>query len=216
MLFFVLLACPLNPDDSGGLACTEIAVSSLNLSVEAPDGSAVIGADVQYTVDGSDPEPCQSWDDGTYVCGYEDSGSIEATVKADGYLEASVVVEVPMDDSGCHVVSQSATLTLEADVVDCTEEVRPSVEVSLSASDGGALSNPVVEWGRPNADMAPQPCSPSGEVWFCGEEAPGELEITGWADGFPASTALVNVEMTADGCHVETEALSLILNSSLR
>jgi hypothetical protein len=67
---------------------------------------------------GADPDACTDW-----VVGYEVSGEITISAEAyDGcnYGNGSLVVDVPTDDTGCHVAHQEATLSvLEWTDLDC-------------------------------------------------------------------------------------------------
>lgn len=103
-----------------GLACTEEARSSVDVTVVDAMGMAQKDALVTFSVDGAADEeaecislsgggagPCDSW-----VAGYERSGSF--TIKAssaDGTKHAQKTVTVAADE--CHVITQIVTLTLE-------------------------------------------------------------------------------------------------------
>ena len=101
-----LAACP--PE----VACTEIAVTSVNVQVDDADGVAIEGATVSYTVDGGDSAACSENSGGSYSCGVEEPGEIEVTAVADGFGEASDSVTIVMDEDDCHVVPQDITLSL--------------------------------------------------------------------------------------------------------
>lgn len=219
MFALFMIGCDLlggNPGDSGGQACTEMAAASLTLEVLDPQGGAVLDASVHYSVDGSDPTVCDAWGNGTYVCGYEVAGELTVTVEAEGYLDAQTVATVVMDDVGCHVIGQTASLTLEADSIGCDESLVYSAAVTLQTIEAKPLDNPKVEWSLANADMAPQPCDGAGYSWSCGEEVAGDLEIWASADGYPVVREEVTVEMTADECHVVTEFVDITLEAVTR
>lgn len=217
MLLLLTIGCELfgttDGIDGNGQACTEMAAASLTVEVLDPEGKPIQDAQVHFSVDGGDSQICDGWGNGTYVCGYEVAGELTVTVEAEGYLDAQTVANVVMDDVGCHVVGQAVSLTLEADGTGCDEDLRYGVVVTLTASDASVLENPLVEWSRANADMAPQPCQGGGESWSCGEEAAGDLEVWASADGYPVVREDVTVEMTADECHVVTEFIDIALEA---
>ena len=112
-------------DDTGGVACTDMAAASVMVSVVDPSGVPLPGATVTYTTPGSDvpvnaectDASCTQW-----VAGWEVGGDITVTASyntetADDpccWYEDSVsqTVTVPYTADGCHVMTQSLTLTL--------------------------------------------------------------------------------------------------------
>ncbi|HJN74067.1 MAG TPA: hypothetical protein QGF58_09065 [Myxococcota bacterium] len=90
----------------GPAICTEIAVSSVTLELYDLDtGEGVVGADVQYAVDGGDFGPCRSWgEDHIYNCGVEEPGAFEIAVDAEGYELLEVAADV--DEDECHVITE--------------------------------------------------------------------------------------------------------------
>ena len=70
------------------------------------------GNDVDVScADGSDGTTCTDW-----IVGYEVEGEIVVTADAyDGCNDGtgSVTVDVPLDEDGCHVVQQEATLSVD-------------------------------------------------------------------------------------------------------
>ncbi len=95
------------------IACTEIAVVSVSVSVVDGDGQAVPDAAVTYSVDGGVDVACDRLSDetSTFACGYEVSGSLEIVVIATGYapFDRTLVVEA----DACHVISQTLEAVLE-------------------------------------------------------------------------------------------------------
>jgi len=96
----------------------------------------------------------------------------------------------------------------------CTEEARSSVTVSLVDDAGAAIpaeAEPVVEYAVDGG--AAVPCdSMDGASFVCGYEVAGELTISASASGFAPASEVVEVPMTADGCHVESQSLTLALS----
>lgn len=103
----------------GGIACTTEARSSVTVKVVDAQGMPVTDAVVTYTVDGGASQNaecvnplggmgnCQEW-----VAGYEIAGNFVITAtSADGMKTATQMVTVAKDE--CHVISQTATLTLQ-------------------------------------------------------------------------------------------------------
>lgn len=218
MFLLLVSACDFSfgePGDTGGTACTELAAASLTLEVVGGQGQKLLDATATFTVDGGESSACESWGDGSFVCGIEQAGHIEATIEAEGFVTGSTLVDVEMDEAGCHVVGQAVTVQLEQESGECTEVVRPSVEVSL-ATDGAPLANPSVSWSMANADMAAQPCDGSGAAWTCGEEVAGDLEIWASAAGFDSVYVPVTVGLTEDECHVDTESVEITFEATPR
>lgn len=126
-LLLVLVACA--PSDEG-VPCAEYAASSVTLSVVGPDGAPLVAtitatdADGQQVevqcADGGDAETCTEWS-----VGWEVDGEITIEASADDGCNTgtgSVVVDVPLTEDECHVVTQTATLTVdEWTDLDCGE-----------------------------------------------------------------------------------------------
>lgn len=106
---------------TGPEVCTEISMSSAVIDVVDERGDPIVanvtaadwvGNDVEVTCADATVEAtaCTSW-----VVGYEVSGEItihgEATRECNTG-EGELVVDVPMDDAGCHVVGQAGTLPI--------------------------------------------------------------------------------------------------------
>ncbi len=88
--------------------CTEEARASGNVIVKDADGAPVSDARVDYILDGK-LEPCENFGDGSYVCGYEQSGDFSITA-VKGTMSAGADVTVTRD--ACHVESEVVELTL--------------------------------------------------------------------------------------------------------
>lgn len=113
-LLATLLACASDPP----VACTEMAVASVQLDVVGPDG---LPLDTEVTATDASGAPvevmCADGDTGGFcshfVVGYEVAGAIHIHAQAfDGCNTGTgdVDVTVALDASGCHVVTQSVTL----------------------------------------------------------------------------------------------------------
>lgn len=99
----------------GGTACTDIAVASLSLQVvDAQTGDPVPMPIITFTVDGDGEvrEPVEDFG-GDFVLAYEETGTFEVTVAAEGYLEAGRTYDIVMDEDGCHPVGQLDVIELE-------------------------------------------------------------------------------------------------------
>ncbi len=208
LLPLLLLACEIDDPDNGN-PCTDIAMASVSLSVADLDGAAVTDATVTYTVDGGEAKDCESWDDGQYVCGWEEPGTIVVSVAKEGFVTVTETVEVGMTDDQCHVEGEVLDVTLEE--VACTAEIVYAVQATLVGSSGETLEDPQVSWGYANADMEPIACEGEGETWWCGEEAAGDIEVYGTASGHTTDLETVTVEMDEYGCHPVTQSVELVV-----
>ncbi|MBM4393042.1 MAG: carboxypeptidase regulatory-like domain-containing protein [Deltaproteobacteria bacterium] len=208
LLPLLLVACELDEPDNGNV-CTEIAMASVSLSVADLDGAPVTDATVTYTVDGGEATDCNPWADGQYACGWEQPGTIVVTVAKEGFVTVTEAVEVGMTDDECHVEGEVLAVTLEE--VACTADIVHAVQATLVGSSGELLDNPLVWWGYAAADMEPVACLPDGDTWWCAEEAWGDIEVYGTADGHTTAMEAVTVEMDEYGCHPVTESVDLVV-----
>lgn len=104
-------------DDS--VACTEIAVASVQVKVVDASNTVVMDAQVTFTLDGGPVEeaqcavpPVSGGGCGEWITAYERAGTFVVTAKsADGMKTASQTVLVEKD--ACHVITESITLTLQ-------------------------------------------------------------------------------------------------------
>jgi hypothetical protein len=194
--------------DSDGVACTDIAMASVMLSVVDEEGRLIRGSSASFAVDGERQGGCEG-ENGEFICGWEQAGEFEITASAEGFIASSRSITIEQTEDGCHVVGQELVIVLEREEVACTEEARPSVLVTLVSE--RELVRPQVMWGLTYADMAPQPCSGEGSFWVCGEEVAGSLDIYASANGTHAVMQTVEVPMTEDGCHVITQEIEIRL-----
>ncbi|GDX83143.1 hypothetical protein LBMAG42_49540 [Deltaproteobacteria bacterium] len=190
-------------------ACTDLAAASVTAHVEDADGNAIADATATFTVDGGAAQDCESFTDGTYVCGWEQTGVIAVTIEKDGFVAATQEVTVGMDADQCHVEQETLNFVLEG--LDCTDVEVPAVQVTLSSLDGEVLENPQVWWGFAAADMEPIACDLQGEVWACAPEEVGDLEVSGTASGHTVDFEAVTVVSDEAGCHPVTETVALVV-----
>lgn len=121
MIVALLLA--LFPGCAAEQTCTDLAAASTDVSVVDEDGVTPLVATITATdeegrdvavqcVDVTlDATQCTEW-----IVGYEVSGTIhlhaEASDACGNTGTGDLDVDVPMDEAGCHVVQQSATLAV--------------------------------------------------------------------------------------------------------
>ena len=87
--------------------CTDLAVGSVNLTVDGPTSGVV----ATWTLDGRTKD-CDAIAD-TWVCGWDAVGAITIEVDAPGYSAVSTTVTVAGD--GCHAVAEVLEVTLVAE-----------------------------------------------------------------------------------------------------
>ena len=202
LLLTFIAAC--SPPES---ACDLMAVSSVTVDLDAEDGGDLSGATVTYAVDGGDPVACDSFGSSdsfgaSWSCGYEQAGVLTIRAEAGGYY--AIERDVTVSEGECHVETEQVALTMEVESVDCTDSIFPSVLANVVGSTGEVLTGVAVTWALTSSEAAPQACTDyADDVWQCGEEVAGELEIYAIADGHVGQTQIVTVD--ADMCHVYTE-----------
>ncbi len=121
------------PIIDSGVSCDMMAVSSVAISVVDPSGNPTAATGVWYTTEYSDesvPAECMDADCKTWVAGWEIEGAITVFGEIYRPLEDSscwqedhdsLTVTVPLTPDGCHVVTQSAVLTLDPSLIVCPE-----------------------------------------------------------------------------------------------
>ncbi len=188
----------------GSINCTDIAILSVDLTLLDEDGAPVSGAQVRYSVDGGETQYCESWNDGSYQCGYEEAGEFAFVVDAAGYELDEFTQTVEQGE--CHVGTERVERTLvPTPPATCTTIAMTSVVVPVDPDDVDAEMQ--VLWSRPGTAEAPQPCETADRVtWSCGVEARGDIRVDIPASaGHDDYTRVVTVE--ADACHVHTVTL---------
>ena len=191
------------------LDCTAIAAVSVAVTVIDPDGQPVSDALVTYQEQGGAPMECEHLVD-AYFCGYEVGGELLIRVAADGFQVVEEPVFVPQGQ--CHVEGQSLEVQLQE--IECTDEEVPSAIVTVVDLDGAAIADAEVSYApRDELWAAPEPCEPHGPdaTFVCGYEMDGILDLWAEAPGF--LSAIGEVEVLADECHVITEEYTFELES---
>lgn len=194
----LLTACP--PEE---VACTDIAMSSVTLTVTDAAGNAIPGATATFSVDGAAAEPCEAMMQGTIVCGYERAGHFDIVISAEGFVDGAVSADVTADE--CHVQGVTETVVLELDELECTTEAVGSV--ALTVMNGGAPVDADLAQFRVRSSGTLQDCDRSGVgTYTCGYEVAGELEVFAELDGERIAT---RATVEAGECHVTTVSASL-------
>jgi hypothetical protein len=203
LVFLATLGCPSEPDP---VDCTTEARASIQLTVLDESGAPVTDASATYTAAGATAD-CESTGDGTFVCGYEVAGEIEVTITATGFATDTFTQVVESDE--CHVITETVERTLSP--VECTDIAVPSIEVTVTDSQGAAVETGDVVWNMADEDDLPEPCDwLGGNVWTCAYEVSGELAVE-ISNAGPYEPYRETVTVEADECHVITESLSAVL-----
>lgn len=120
-------------DDTGGVACTDMAAASVLVHVVDPSGAPVPDAAVMWgRPDGEAMTPAECADDActSWIAGWEIGGDIAVTASYHADTpdpccwyddSASQVVSVPYTADGCHVVTQDLTLVLDRGSMVCAD-----------------------------------------------------------------------------------------------
>lgn len=205
-----LPACIIVP--GGGQACTDLAAASVGVTIDTSDGGSLDGLELTYRVDGVNQGGCTNntgLNDGQWICGYEQRGTIEVTATLPGYDTMVQSVEVGADE--CHVIQEFIDFTLRPSDTVCDQMALVSVQVNLTGSSGEALEDPAVDWSADGSE--PAACDTADGVhWNCGWEVEGDFVISAIASGHAPELAAVTVPMTADGCHVITQTVDIALD----
>jgi hypothetical protein len=91
--------------------CTTEARTSVSVNVVDANGAPVTDAMVTFSVDGSAPQACTSFDNSNFSCGMEQAGHFVIIASAGG---ATAKRELDVDADACHVEGQSLTIKLPA------------------------------------------------------------------------------------------------------
>ena len=191
-------------------ACDQMAYSSVNVVLTGEFGEAIPDAAVQYSVNGGELRDCEpaNWDDSlvaesAFICGWEEAGDFTIVASAEGYESTETQIVVEADE--CHVISQSLELQMEPIV--CTQEGRYAVQATVEDLSGLGAS---VFWGLAEEDMDLIPCEDSiDNVYYCGAEASGLIEI--WAENDAGEFDSAIIEVSTDECGPITETVDLML-----
>jgi hypothetical protein len=218
--------------------CTLEAVPSVIVQIiDSTDTAHQLTADsVTYTV--TDPtgatethrgecldDECTEW-----ILGYEVEGDYTITAEVCGQTYTGQAT-VEMDDDGCHVQTEWVNIIADGSACPaeplpitappeqaCTKESRPSVLVDVFHDSDGSL----IPIGTDRAFYtvgdqdreAPATClNPECSSFAAGRELEGTINVNAEVCGSVVS-ASVDVGMTADGCHVDTQNVILVANTS--
>lgn len=100
LLGLTLIALASGCDD----ACTEIAVASVSLQVESGDGARPLpSAEVSFTLDGGPTRDAEHLGEGDFILAYEEAGTFEVDIGADGHERVERSYAVVLAEGGCHV-----------------------------------------------------------------------------------------------------------------
>lgn len=198
----LIFAAGCEPKDT---ICTDQLVWSVALTLQDGAEAPISGATLTVT-DGTHTETCEEGEAGQYACGAEMAGELTISIEADGFEAEEVDVAVESDE--CHVLPEQLTHTLSA--VGCTTEERASVVVQVYDDAGARIASAEAHYTPPDTDGI-EPCEPVGDAFWCGAEIPGEIEVLVDAEGYTSHAEVVDVALTPDGCHVETESLDVVL-----
>lgn len=203
----LLAACP----GGGAPVCTEEARTSLSVSVTDESGDPIEQTLVRYSVDGGDFMDCEESGAG-WTCGWETAGNFEVQITADGF--AAQIRNLTIGEDECHVISQSVDIMLEA--IPCTDEVVPSILLTLVDEAGDPLTAATgswAQWGVTDEDGPLSGCEIfDADRLVCGWEQAGSIDLTaGRIDHYGVAQTVV---VEADDCHVITEEVELPLPNS--
>ena len=220
MLSVVLGLVIIGGCDEGTLVCTTEAAFSVNATValDTTGGPLSSDAHVTYSVDDGEFKDCEDFGNGAYACGMEEAGRFEIRASQGGYTSDTKTVEV--SEGECHVSSETVELVLaHEDPMECTENLAPSVIIDLRvqgwsytpgygatvvyAVDGGEFKACDAEDVIPDAEFA---------TYFCGWEEVGEFTYKVSGDSIGETTGTAVIGLSDDGCHVETEEISLTVD----
>jgi len=185
------------------VACTADIAPSVILSVVDDAGERIPGAWAGWGNANVDSawQPCDSLGP-NLACGWEQSGMLEISAGAEGFLPWSGTVEVDTDE--CHVITRFVEVSLEDGDLPCTDEVRPSIIVTVIDNWGNAVPDAETYFVPHLKPLEPANCESSNNGrFFCGEEEAGEFDVIVNAVGYYSFN--LTVDVPADNCHVQTQ-----------
>ena len=97
--------------------------------------------------------------------------------------------------------------------VDCTEEARSSVQITLVDESDAPVVGATVTAVADGPDIACEDWDDSG-VYICGSELSGVFVISFEAEGFESQEIELEVSLTEDECHVETVQETVVMVAS--
>ena len=97
--------------------------------------------------------------------------------------------------------------------VDCTEEARSSVQITLVDESDAPVVGATVTAVADGQDIACEDWDDTG-VYICGYELSGVFVISFEAEGFESQEIELEVSLTEDECHVETVQETVVMVAS--
>jgi hypothetical protein len=198
LVFTALVAgCPEAP-----YACDLMAVSSVQVEVLDEAGNPMANATLRFVVDGGSPQPCELFQPGSYVCGWEHEGNFEITIEAPGYETETRSAVVESDE--CHVIGESLTVNM---VLAC-DDPPPAVILTVLDPDGSPAEGEAVAWAPMGTDGIPTACEAQTDgTWACAYGATGDLDVyvTPHATD-PYAPVLEVVSVPEGACGPETQS----------
>jgi len=97
--------------------------------------------------------------------------------------------------------------------VDCTEEARSSVQITLVDESDAPVIGATVTAVADGQDIDCEDWDASG-VYICGYEVSGVFVISFEAEGFESQELELEVSLTEDECHVETVQETVVMVAS--
>lgn len=94
-------------------ACTAEVAASVLVNLAGTGDEILEQSWVQYQAEGVAVADCSSEDGYAWICGEDVTGPMTITAGASGHKDGSATVDVPLDEAGCHAVTQTVDLALE-------------------------------------------------------------------------------------------------------
>ena len=188
------------------IPCTDLASSSVVVTVLDEAGAPISGADVRAAEDDAEPEACTTSAPGDYICSGGHNAHLVITASFQGFDTATAEVDVVSRQ--CEVRDQTVELVLQTKTCADVEPVGVDLEVVGSGVDPlvGVWATYRVDGGEA-AD-----CVAVGDAAFqCGTEV-GEYVLTAGAEGREEGTATITVEEDSTGCYPETGHAKIVLD----
>lgn len=100
----------------------------------------------------------------------------------------------------------------------CTDDLRPSVQITLADAQGIAIADASVRYQVNGGDWQDATCVSADESlcteWVAGHETEGTYNIEASKEGYETGSATTEVTMTDGDCHVDTQQVSITLNAA--
>ena len=124
-LLSLFFACEPKEED---IACTADFRYSATLTIKDQNGNPISDADVSYTVDGTEGTYIDTWLEGEYAVGGEESGDFVVDIFAEVdtgdpccWEVGSATLEFTIEADECHVISQAFEPELEWELM-CADQ----------------------------------------------------------------------------------------------